>query len=104
MTDTTPDPLTGTGNIAIRARIEGRVQGVWYRAWTVEQARKRDLTGWVRNRRDGSVEAVFCGPVKVVQSMIAVCYEGPTHARVDRIHEEPALEDGFTSFEKRPTA
>ncbi len=104
MTDTTPDPLTGTGNIAIRARIEGRVQGVWYRAWTVEQARKRDLTGWVRNRRDGSVEAVFCGPVKVVQSMIAVCYQGPTHARVDRIHEEPALEDGFTSFEKRPTA
>ncbi|WP_417836151.1 acylphosphatase [Thalassospira tepidiphila] len=104
MTDTSPDPSTGDGNIAVHARIEGRVQGVWYRAWTVEQARKRDLTGWVRNRKDGSVEAVFCGPAKVVQSMIQACHEGPTHARVDRIHEEPALEDGFTSFEKRATA
>ncbi len=104
MTDTSPDPSTGAGNIAVHARIEGRVQGVWYRAWTVEQARKRDLTGWVRNRNDGTVEAVFCGPVKVVQSMIDACHEGPTHARVDRIHEEPALEDGYTSFEKHPTA
>ncbi|WP_033067147.1 acylphosphatase [Thalassospira australica] len=104
MTDTSPDPSTGAGNISVHARIEGRVQGVWYRAWTVEEARKRDLTGWVRNRSDGSVEAVFCGPVKVVQSMIDACHEGPTHARVDRIHEEPALEDGFASFEKRPTA
>ncbi|BDW89622.1 acylphosphatase [Thalassospira tepidiphila] len=104
MTDTSPDPSTGDGNIAVHARIEGRVQGVWYRAWTVEEARKRDLTGWVRNRNDGSVEAVFCGPAKVVQSMITACHEGPTHARVDRIHEEPALEDGFATFEKRPTA
>jgi acylphosphatase len=104
MTDTSPDPATGSGNISVHARIEGRVQGVWYRAWTVEEARKRDLTGWVRNRADGTVEAVFCGPVKTVQSMIIACHDGPTHARVDRIHEEPALEDGFTSFEKRPTA
>ncbi len=103
MTDTRPDPATGAGNIAVHARIEGRVQGVWYRAWTVEEARKRDLTGWVRNRPDGSVEAVFCGPVDVVQSMIDACHDGPPHARVDRIHEEPALEDGFTGFEKRPT-
>jgi len=104
MTDTSPDPSTGDGNIAVHARIEGQVQGVWYRAWTVEEARKRDLTGWVRNRNDGSVEAVFCGPAKVVQSMITACHDGPTHARVDRIHEEPALEDGFATFEKRPTA
>ncbi|WP_412775852.1 acylphosphatase [Thalassospira lucentensis] len=104
MTDTRPDPATGSGNIAVHARIEGRVQGVWYRAWTVEQATKRDLTGWVRNRTDGTVEAVFCGSVDAVRSMVAACHEGPTHARVDRIHEEPALEDGFTSFEKRSTA
>jgi acylphosphatase len=104
MTDTRPDPVTGTGNISVHVRIEGRVQGVWYRAWTVEEARKRDLTGWVRNRHDGTVEAVFCGPVEIVKSMILACQDGSPHARVDRIHEEPSLEDGFTSFEKRPTA
>ncbi|MCC9625732.1 acylphosphatase [Thalassospira sp. MA62] len=104
MTDTRPDPETGTGNISVHTRIEGKVQGVWYRAWTVEQATKRDLTGWVRNRNDGSVEALFCGPVDRVRSMISACHEGPTHARVDRIHEEPGLEDGFAGFEKRPTA
>ncbi|MEQ8390506.1 MAG: acylphosphatase [Thalassospira sp.] len=104
MTDTRPDPATGSGNISVQVRIEGKVQGVWYRAWTVEQATKRGLTGWVRNRTDHTVEAVFCGPVEVVQSMVVACHEGPLHARVDRIHEEPGLEDGFTSFEKRPTA
>ena len=104
MTDTRPDPQTGSGNIAVHARIEGRVQGVWYRAWTVEQATKRGLTGWVRNCTDGTVEAVFCGPVDVVTSMIAACHDGPTHARVDRIHEEAGLEDGFPSFAKRHTA
>ncbi len=103
MTTTEPDPQTGTGNISVHARIEGRVQGVWYRAWTVEEARKRDLTGWVRNRADGTVEALFCGPVAGVQSMIAACHEGPMHANVTRVHEEPVLEDGFTTFEKRPT-
>jgi len=106
MTDARPDPATDSGNISVHVRIEGRVQGVWYRAWTVEQATKRHLTGWVRNRADGSVEAVFCGPADAVRSMITACNDGPTFARVDRIVEEPApaLEDGFNGFEKRPTA
>ena len=104
MTTTEPDPKTGTGNISVHARIEGQVQGVWYRAWTVEEAQKRGLTGWVRNRKDGTVEAVFCGPVPAVQSMIAACHDGPSRADVTRVHEEPGLEDGFEVFEKRPSA
>ena len=51
-----------SGTITIRVRITGRVQGVWYRGWTVDQARHLRLAGWVRNRLDGSVEAVFSGP------------------------------------------
>ncbi|MEQ5774812.1 MULTISPECIES: acylphosphatase [unclassified Thalassospira] len=104
MSQTDPDPITGTGDIAVLVRIEGRVQGVWYRAWTVEQARKRGLTGWVRNRRDGTVEAVFCGAPSVVQSMLNAAQQGPENARVDRIHEEavPIVED-LSGFEKRST-
>ena len=50
------------GQTALRVVIEGRVQGVWFRAWTVEAASGRGLDGWVRNRRDGTVEALFAGP------------------------------------------
>ena len=48
--------------VAKRCHITGKVQNVWYRAWTVEQAQVRGLNGWVRNRADGSVEALFAGP------------------------------------------
>ena len=54
--------------ITVRVRISGRVQGVWYRGWTVDEARRLGLSGWVRNRRDGSVEAVFSGPEHVVRA------------------------------------
>ncbi|WP_420964471.1 acylphosphatase [Bradyrhizobium sp. B120] len=66
--------------------ISGRVQGVGYRAWVDEQANSRGLEGWVRNRRDGSVEAVFAGPEAVVADMIAACGRGPFSARVDAVH------------------
>ncbi|AUG52332.1 acylphosphatase [Thalassospira marina] len=104
MAQTDPDPKTGNGDIAVLVRIEGRVQGVWFRAWTVEQARKRGLTGWVRNRADGTVEAVFCGAPSVVQSMLGAAQQGPDGARVDRLHEEaiPIVEE-FSGFEKRST-
>jgi len=87
-----------TDRIAVRIRIRGRVQGVWYRAWTVQEAGKSGLSGWVRNRRDGSVEALFCGAEPAVRDMIAKCRSGPSAARVDRIDEtpgEPPPEDGF---------
>lgn len=58
------------------------MQGVGYRAWTADKARARGLDGWVRNRRDGSVEAVFSGDAKTIDAMIVECRSGPSMARV----------------------
>jgi acylphosphatase len=77
------------GVTAVRVRITGRVQGVWYRGWTVEEARRLGLSGWVRNRRDGSVEAVFAGPDALIRTMIERCRQGPPAAVVSGITEEP---------------
>ena len=74
---------------AVRVRISGRVQGVWYRAWTESQATARGLGGWVRNRRDGDVEALFAGPDEAVDAMIAECWNGPSRARVSAVSTEP---------------
>jgi acylphosphatase len=73
--------------------ISGRVQGVGYRAFVEYEARVRDLEGWVRNRRDGSVEALFAGPDKTVADMIEQCRRGPAYARVDAVTEEPSSSD-----------
>src|ERR1700728_3204639 len=70
--------------------IRGRVQGVGYRAWVEHRAVAHGLEGWVRNRRDGSVEALFSGPAEVVAKMIALCRRGPSSARVDAVQDEPA--------------
>ncbi|MGH6960298.1 MAG: acylphosphatase [Dongiaceae bacterium] len=86
---------------AVRIRIRGRVQNVWFRAWTVEQASQRGLAGWVRNRMDGSVEALFSGAPHVVDEMIALCWQGPRAARVEAIDEtlaEPPAEPGFVTL------
>jgi acylphosphatase len=68
-----------------RVLVHGRVQGVGFRAWVAETAVARGLAGWVRNRRDGSVEAVFVGPVDVVSAMIESCGQGPLIARVTSV-------------------
>jgi acylphosphatase len=73
--------------------IHGRVQGVGYRAWTEVTALERGLEGWVRNRRDGAVEAVFNGPDKEVAAMIAECRRGPPGARVDAVDQREATAD-----------
>ena len=81
---------------AIRqVRISGRVQGVGYRAWVEHRARSHGLEGWVRNRHDGSVEALFSGPPDTVADMIALCRRGPSSARVVAIQEEPAQPDAL---------
>lgn len=90
--------------IALHVTINGRVQGVWYRGWTVEQAQRRGLTGWVRNRCDGSVEAVFCGPSLQVSDMLAVCRQGPPSAVVTALDVRETDDPGLTDFQRRPTA
>ena len=71
--------------------IRGRVQGVGYRAWTEVTALEHGLEGWVRNRRDGSVEAVFGGVADGVAAMIADCRRGPPGARIERIDQREAM-------------
>ena len=73
--------------------IRGRVQGVGYRYFVEHEARARDLEGWVRNRRDGSVEAVFSGSADAVAAMIAACRRGPSSARVEALRDEAANPD-----------
>lgn len=84
--------------------ILGRVQGVFFRAWVSESARRLGLAGWVRNRLDGRVEAVFEGDAEVVKQMVSLCHEGPAHARVDTVlddYGEPA--EGLKEFQLKST-
>ena len=92
-----PDTLT------LHVRVTGRVQGVWYRGWTVEQARIRSLAGWVRNRSNGSVEALFSGPRAQVEDMANACRQGPPAAHVDAVQCEPATAPDESGFHQRPT-
>ncbi len=81
-----------------RVTVDGRVQGVGFRQSCADAARRRKLSGWVRNRRDGRVEAVFQGPASVVADMVEWCRRGPPAARVDRLDvqvEEPEALAGF---------
>lgn len=89
---------------SVRVRIRGRVQGVWYRAWTTEAATARGVTGWVRNRRDGSVEALFMGSATAVDALIAACREGPELARVESIEVTNDPGEATDGFEQRPSA
>ena len=83
--------------IARRLTIRGRVQGVGFRYALADEARERRLSGWVRNRRDGSVEALVAGPESEVEAMIEWARRGPPSARVTEVSVEPASEvtDGF---------
>lgn len=76
--------------IARRLTISGRVQGVGFRYALADEARARKLSGWVRNRRDGSVEALVAGPDADVEAVVAWAHHGPPAARVDAVAVEPA--------------
>lgn len=88
----------------VRVLVEGRVQGVWYRGWTVEAAQARGLHGWVRNLSDGRVETVFAGPPAQVEAMVAACRQGPPSARVTAVDVEDWAERPGHGFHQRPTA
>jgi len=89
--------------IALRVVIIGRVQGVGFRAWTQREARRRGVHGWVRNRRDGSVEAFLIGDAAAVEGLAQACRRGPALAGVDDVRRAVAEDDGSTDFAERPT-
>ena len=88
---------------SVRLRITGRVQGVGYRAWALDTARRLGLRGWVRNRADGSVEALVTGDDEAVAAMIEACHEGPLAARVAEVGISDAEDDGSNAFTPKPT-
>jgi acylphosphatase len=90
-------------NKALRVVVSGRVQGVWFRAWTEQQAKALGLDGWVRNRRDGSVEAVICGAADAVEVMLQALAEGPELARVESVQKHAHVEAVKPGFKVRPT-
>ncbi|MEX0300012.1 MAG: acylphosphatase [Kordiimonas sp.] len=89
--------------VAVRAQITGRVQGVWYRGWAEQQANELGLFGWVRNRKEGSVEALFIGPQTAVDEMLRLCEDGPDHAVVEKVGTETAQGLAPRRFEIKPT-
>jgi acylphosphatase len=84
-----------------RVVVHGRVQGVWFRGSTEAEARAAGVAGWVRNRPDGTVEAVFEGPSEAVARLLAFCRHGPRGARVDRVEELEEAPEGLAGFSVR---
>ena len=95
-------------NVVRHVSIRGRVQGVGYRAFVEDEAANRGIEGWVRNRRDGTVEAVFAGDAEAVMGMIEACRKGPYGSRVDGIEQREASADDLArrgrGFAVLPTA
>lgn len=78
--------------MVVLLRVHGRVQGVCYRVWLVEEAAAHGVHGWVRNRADGTVEALVAGDETAVRALIERCHEGPRSARVTAVEELPSTD------------
>ncbi len=89
---------------SVRARITGRVQGVGFRDFVERAAARIGVRGWVRNRRDGSVEALIAGDTSKVDELLTLCWQGPPASKVDGVSVEDAPEPAEQKFETKPTA
>ena len=92
-----------TAKTALHLIVHGRVQGVGYRAWVCRMAEELALHGWVRNRRDDTVEMVIAGDEAVISEMQRRCAQGPTIAKVEKIHATPWHEPVAQEFKRLPT-
>jgi acylphosphatase len=86
---------------AVQLSIRGRVQGVGYRVWAVDEARRLGLDGWARNRRDGSVEILAIGGEEALARLADACRRGPPAALVTEIDQTGAEDDGSVGFDVR---
>ena len=101
--------MSGDGQTIRHVLVRGRVQGIGFRAFVEHEAFKRGLEGWVRNRRDGTVEALFAGPPDIVADIVVACRRGPPGARVDALYEREGTTDELklafgATFAVLPTA
>jgi acylphosphatase len=88
---------------AARLVIEGKVQGVGYRWWAVGEAMRQNVHGWVRNRADGTVEALVIGPESAIGRFERACWRGPAGARVTAVTRSDAEDDASQGFSQKPT-
>lgn len=93
--------MTAGGPVRRRVEVRGQVQGVFYRDTCRREAAARGVTGWVRNRADGSVEAVFEGAPDAVDALVAWARNGPPHAQVEHVTVHDEAPAGLTRFEIR---
>lgn len=90
--------------VAKHLTITGKVQGVFYRNWTVKTAQALGLAGWVRNRLNGDVEALVQGVQADIERFVVLAWSGPPAARIEDVRDEPADVSDLNGFEQRPTA
>ncbi len=95
--------MIDTSIVARRIIVRGRVQGVFYRNWAVDTARRHALSGWVRNRGNGDVEILAMGRVEDLEDFASECRRGPFGAKVEDVSSEKAPREPVRGFERRPT-
>jgi len=93
--------VSGDSVVRRRVIVHGHVQGVFFRDSTAERARSRGVAGWVDNRPDGTVEAVFEGDPDAVESMVSFCRSGPSSADVEDVEASEESPEGLSGFEVR---